>query len=105
MKYLFICSMLIVALCSNKMNKEQKNYIPEEGFVPNAETAIKIAEAVWLPIYGDNIYDKKPFTAELKDSTLWVVSGTLRDERTLGGIPYITIQKKDGKILTVEHSK
>ncbi len=106
MKYLLFNSVIIIALCSNKMNKnEQQGYIPKDGFVPNAETAIKIAEAVWLPIYGDNIYDKKQFVAKLIDSTIWIVSGTLQEERSLGGIPYIKIQKKDGKILIVEHSK
>jgi hypothetical protein len=28
------------------------------NYVPNEETAIKIAEAVWLPIYGEDIYNK-----------------------------------------------
>lgn len=106
MKSLFFSTILIIALCSGKMNKsEQQGYIPKDGFVPNAETAIKIAEAVWLPIYGNSIYDKKPFVAELKDSTIWIVGGTLHGERTLGGVPYIKMQKKDGKILIVEHSK
>src|SRR5262249_7899264 len=26
---------------------------PKEGYVPDAATAIKIAEAVWIPIYGE----------------------------------------------------
>lgn len=28
------------------------------GFVPAAETAVKIAEAVWLPIYGESVLKK-----------------------------------------------
>jgi NTF2 fold immunity protein len=49
---------------------------PKAGLVPDDVTAIKIAEAVWLPIYGAAIYDKKPFTAKLKGN-IWIVEGTL----------------------------
>ena len=71
MKYLLFSSLLIVALCFDKTYKsEQNGYIPKAGFVPNSETAIKIAEAVWFPIYGNDIYDKKPFVAKLVDSTI-----------------------------------
>lgn len=34
------------------------------------ETAIKIAEAIWYPIYGEKIYDKKPFVARLKNPNI-----------------------------------
>ncbi len=40
---------------------------PVEGYVPDEETAIAIAMAVWTPIYGkDRIEDKKPYKATLK---------------------------------------
>lgn len=71
-------------------------------YVPDAETAKKIAEAVWFPIYGKSILDHKPYNAELKNG-LWVVTGTIGDE--LGGVAYIEIQKKDCKILKVTHGK
>jgi hypothetical protein len=31
---------------------KQHNYRPAAGYVSNEETAIKIAVAVWIPIYG-----------------------------------------------------
>lgn len=77
---------------------------PQRSYVPNAECAIKIAEAIWLPIYGKGIYDSKPFTAVLKGDSVWVVEGTL-PKRMLGGTPYIEIQKSDCKILKVTHGK
>jgi hypothetical protein len=82
------------------------NLIQEEriDYVPNKETAIKIAEAIWLPIYGDEIYEKKPFVARLKNAKVWIVEGTLEKEE-VGGVPYIEIQKKDCKILKVYHGK
>ena len=80
-------------------------YIPNEGFVPDKETAIRIAEAVWLPIYEDSINDKKPFIAEYnEEEECWEVYGTL-PENMLGGVPEIKIRKSDGKILYVSHGK
>src|ERR1700694_3852686 len=81
----------------------KKGFLINTDYVPNAETAIKIAEAVWLPIYGEKIYENKPFKAKLKNSNVWIVQGTLKND--LGGVPYIEIQKKDCKILKVYHGK
>ncbi|WP_051327532.1 NTF2 fold immunity protein [Desulfatibacillum aliphaticivorans] len=88
---------------------EKNGHIPEEGIVPDAETAIRIAEAVWLPIYGDSILEKKPFVAVLIGED-WFVYGTLPSPPKptvayFGGIPYIRIRKADGKILGVIHTK
>ena len=74
-----------------------------KDYVPNAETAIRVAEAIWLPIYGEKIYENKPFVAQLRDSSIWVVEGT--PKTTKGGVPYIEIQKSDCKILKVSHGK
>ncbi|MCK5126349.1 MAG: hypothetical protein KAR42_08835 [candidate division Zixibacteria bacterium] len=63
-----------------------------------------MAEAVWLPIYGNSIYKTKPFVAKLKDDTTWFVQGTI-PEGILGGVPEITIHKMTGQILHVIHSK
>jgi hypothetical protein len=94
------CSSFLEVLYTSTM-KEQ--YLSNMDYVPDAETAIKIAEAIWLPIYGEKIYENKPFIAKLKNSNVWIVEGTLKD--TKGGVPYIEIQKKDCKILKVYHGK
>lgn len=86
-----------------KQTKQEHSYTPKDGYVPNKETAIKIAEAIWLPIYGKVIESEKPYIAELKDSTVWIVQGTLKS--TKGGVAYIEIQKSDCKILKVTHGK
>ena len=76
---------------------------PSEGYVPDAETAIRIAEAIWVPIYGEDIYDKQPFVAEYNNVLgRWTVKGTL-PEGVLGGVPEARIRKRDGKILFVLH--
>lgn len=79
-------------------------YIPKEGYVPNAETAIKIAEAIWLPIYGQDIYSCKPFKAKLIDGHIWQIEGTL-PKKYEGGVPYAEIEKNEGRIIKVYHSK
>jgi len=74
-----------------------------EDCVPNEKKAIEIAESNWLRAFGSSIYKRKPFTTTLKDSTIWIVQGTLNTKK--GGVPYIEIQKKDCKILKISHGK
>jgi hypothetical protein len=82
---------------------QNDGYIPEKGFVPDEATAIKIAEAILIPIYGSEIYKEEPFNAILKDSTVWIIEGTLHAD--VGGVAYIEIRKSDCKILKVKHGK
>jgi hypothetical protein len=72
------------------------------GIVADKETAVKIAETIWLPMFGEIIYNSRPFVATLNDS-VWIVKGTLHAER--GGTPYVEISKKDCRILKVLHGK
>jgi hypothetical protein len=79
-------------------------FTPDDGCVPDSATAIRIAEAVWLPIYGEGIYDRRPFSAELILDSVWAVAGSI-PANMLGGVPYIEIQKSDGRILGVGHGE
>jgi hypothetical protein len=79
----------------------------EENYVPDSETAIKIAEAVWFPIYGKRIYKQKPYVVRYENG-IWFVNGSLNmssEEIVVGGVAYIEICKADGKILNVYHTK
>jgi hypothetical protein len=83
---------------------EKPSYKPKDGFVPDKETAICIAEAVWIPIYGKvKIESEKPFEATLTKG-VWTVRSTLR-EGNKGGVAIAEISKKDAKILRVIHEK
>lgn len=77
---------------------------PPNGFVPNEETAIKIAEAVWTHMYGKKrISKEKPFKARLTND-VWIVRGSLpRGFR--GGVAVAEISKTSGCILKVFHGK
>jgi hypothetical protein len=60
------------------------DFVPKEGYVPNAEVAIKIAVAVWEPIYGaEAVAREKPYRATLKEG-VWTVQGSL-PRNVLGG--------------------
>ena len=73
------------------------------GMVPDKETAIKIAESIWYPIYGSHIYSELPFIAELEGDTVWVVQGSLPKGK-IGGCAMIRIRKSDAAVLYVIHS-
>ena len=106
------CPMILISLgfksdlSLNKSSKqiEDTGYIPKNGFVPDAKTAIKIAEAIWTPIYGKKeIESERPFEANLiNHDSVWNVSGTIPK---IGGYPIIRIRKSDCKILYFIHEK
>ncbi len=82
----------------------QSNYKPKNGYVPNKQTAIAIAVAVWIPIYGRaTIESEKPYQATLKNG-VWSVTGSL-PEGYVGGVAEASISKDRGCILRVIHSK
>jgi hypothetical protein len=83
-------------------NLEPSNGVTKD-IVPNEETAMKIAEVILFSIYGQNIYNSRPYCIELKKG-VWIIEGTL-PKKYKGGVPYIEIQKKDGKVLKVMHGK
>lgn len=99
-KIIFLGLFLYIATAGQSSH----SYVPKDGYVPNERTAIKIAEAVWEPIYGhENILKKRPFKAVLHDG-IWTVVGSLPED-VLGGVPEADIRKDDGRILRVTHGK
>jgi hypothetical protein len=72
--------------------------------VPDAKTAIRIAEAVWIPVYGEEkIRQERPIHARLHGSKdRWLVTGSL-PKGYIGGVALAVISKTDGRILRVSH--
>ena len=85
---------------------QTKGVMPPNGVVPDEETAIKIADAVWLAFYGEDLYNNTlPVKAELDTITqIWYVRGILPEDM-MGGVPEIGIRKSDGKVLYVIQGK
>ena len=93
------CSLTLAAAAEPK-----HTYLPSAGYVPDAATAIKIAVAVWEPIYGAaQIASEKPYHATLHDG-VWTVTGSL-PKQILGGVAIAEISKQDGRIMRVSHGR
>jgi hypothetical protein len=85
--------------------KTSHSFIPKNGFVPDKDTAMAIAYAVAVPVYGKKDMDEEsPFRTELK-AGVWTVLGTLHCESCDGGTLIMQIDKTSGKILFMSHSK
>ncbi len=108
MKYLAIllCTILLVPAFG-------QGYRPKSGYVPDAKTAVRIAEAVLIPVYGEKkVESERPFTAKLQDN-VWTVSGTLHcsdgkggtTTLCVGGVAQVRIAKDDARILLMGHTK
>ena len=104
MKWFYVCVRLtlMMTFCMLLAFARPHSYTPPNGFVPDEKTAIRIAEAVLTPIYGERqIESERPFIATLRGD-VWAVTGYL-PPGTLGGVAEIRISKKSGKILSVTH--
>ena len=102
----FSCLLFCPALLSQGVK-------PSSGFVPDAATAVKVAEAVLIPIYGEKaIQSERPFTATL-EGDIWTVNGTLpcpdakTDKRVSckGGVATVKMSKTDAHIIFMWHGK
>ena len=47
--------------------------VPKDGFVPSADVAVTVAEAVLVPVYGkQTVASERPFRATLRGN-IWIV--------------------------------
>jgi len=99
--------LVATVLISGPRNQDPtvKGYVPPNGFVPDSGTAVRVAVAVWIPIYGaSQIRSEQPYVATLKDG-VWTVTSTLPRQYNLGGVAMARISKRDGRILFVLHGR
>lgn len=76
---------------------------PKNGYVPDEQTAVKIAEAILMPIFGTELVTgERPFHGHL-EGNIWIIEGTLHTE--LGGVAMVKIQRSDGRVVSVVHGK
>jgi NTF2 fold immunity protein len=104
-------TLLVLVLFSWKMAAQ--GYKPASGYVPDSNTAVKVAEAVLAPVYGEkHVEAERPFTATLKDG-VWTVTGTFRcpdgkagpTASCDGGVAEVRISKNDARILYMMHGE
>lgn len=81
----------------------QHSFVPEDGYIPDSQTAERVAEAILVAIYGETVIaQQKPLVADLQGGQ-WHVSGTL-PEGYLGGVATVVLSQFDGCVLRVSHS-
>ncbi|BBA33261.1 uncharacterized protein sS8_1301 [Methylocaldum marinum] len=103
-KRALIIAIVLLLFAPVAYSQPPHNFKPAQGYVPDAGTAIKIAIAVWEPIYGqEQISQQKPYKAALVNG-IWIVEGSLQTN-TLGGVAVAEIAKDDGRILRVSHGQ
>lgn len=91
-------------LFGSPADAQNHNVRPAAGLVPDAETAIAIAVAVWTPVYGvERIRRQRPYTATLQDGR-WTVQGSL-PPGIVGGVAIAVIARDDGRVLRVSHGR
>jgi len=72
--------------------------------LPDAGTAIAVAEPILFKIYGkDHILGEKPYNILLVDG-YWMISGSL-PKGWLGGTFSIILSAKDGRVIQLVHYK
>jgi NTF2 fold immunity protein len=87
----------------------------QRDYVQNAETAVAIAEAVLIPVYGrQKIESERPYKAVL-GGDVWRVSGTLycpngepqseSNPTCAGGVAVVELSKHDAHIISMTHYK
>ncbi len=95
--------LLGVPLLSLAQGQARHSYVPPNGFVPDSITAVRIAFAVWTPIYGQRtIQAEAPYHAHL-EGAVWTVYGSMPSGDNVGGVAVVEIAKQDARILRVSH--
>ena len=117
----FVASVLLLltplAVAQTAKDQEEFEYVrrqiatshssvrPKAGMVPDASAATAIAYVIGVPVFGKKqMNDEQPFRADLKDG-IWTVLGTLHCTSCDGGTLIVQINKSDGRILHLAHSK
>ncbi len=77
--------------------------LPDEGVIPTAEVAAKVALALSIAKYGDEVLEEMPLQI-CQIGGVWKIQGTLRDG-VKGGVIHIELNKSDGKIHSMWHDK
>ena len=99
---------MIATLCLSSASLAQN--VPSEnvpkifecngGVVADKETAIRIAEAILSPVYGEEaIREQRPYQVTLKDGK-WSVDGTVRPG-FVGGRFHMVILQSDARVVEI----
>ena len=99
---------MIATLCLSSASLAQdvpKVFEYNGGVVADKETAIRIAEAILSPVYGEKaIREQQPYQVTLKDGK-WTVDATAAPPGHFGGRFHIVILQVDGRVLEIGYGR
>jgi hypothetical protein len=73
------------------------------GLIPDKQTAVRIAEAILFPIYGErNIRMQRPYQIKLRNGK-WIIDGAPLPPGFAGGSLHIVILQRDARVLEIFH--
>ncbi|HEX9281357.1 MAG TPA: NTF2 fold immunity protein [Candidatus Udaeobacter sp.] len=73
------------------------------GLVRDKETAIRIAEAILFPIYGEkSIRAQQPYRVRLENGK-WTIDGAPPPRGFAGGSFHVVILQRDARVLEIGH--
>jgi len=92
---------VIVLLCAGQNIPEL--FDRPGGLVRDEQTAVRIAEAILFPIYGEKeIRSQRPYRTILRDGK-WTIEGTYLPPGFTGGTFHIVILQRDGRVIEIGH--
>ncbi|MBV8534112.1 MAG: hypothetical protein JO128_00885 [Alphaproteobacteria bacterium] len=89
--------------------QDHHSFTPPQGIVPDERTAVRVADAVLIPIFGEaQVAQERPLHATSRGD-IWIVTGSLPElppgQGIAGGVAEVKIDKCDGSIVSVLHGQ
>ncbi|MFN1218828.1 NTF2 fold immunity protein [Chryseobacterium kwangjuense] len=96
----YILLFVLFSCCENRtINKS-------EIVGSDKEIALILAERKWNEVYGKSqISGQKPFVAEKKNDSIWIVHGTFPKSAAIGGVAYAEINVKTKEVIEYTHGE
>lgn len=100
MKHFFLIFFIILFSCSKNETSDKKIISKSDK-----DIALTVAEKKWKEVYGKSAINKqKPFVAEKKNDSIWIVRGSF-PKPTIGGVAYAEVNIKTQEVITYTHGE
>ncbi|KXH81142.1 NTF2 fold immunity protein [Chryseobacterium kwangjuense] len=95
----YILLFILFSCCENKTINKSEIVGSEK------EIALILAERKWNEVYGKSqISGQKPFVAEKKNDSIWIVHGTF-NKTGFGGVAYAEVNVKTQEVIEYTHGE
>jgi uncharacterized protein YpmS len=107
MKKTMILTFVMFLSCNTNTPFFGKKIECEDCLVTEEKTAVSIAESVLFESYGeDKIKKERPYIVNIENDSIWNIEGNFKTIGIgFGGVFYIKISAKNGKVLDMYHEK